>query len=71
MDPARKGQPLDEDDDFKEFALEDWGRQHQMLDDSRYWDRSWLTKVPTNEDDVMRHIREAGQKLKTAQGQQR
>lgn len=40
-DPARKGQVLDEDDEFEDFAQEDWEPGPEELKRKALWDRSW------------------------------
>jgi hypothetical protein len=41
MDPARKGQELDEDDDIVELDADDWGPAQQDPRNAALWDKSW------------------------------
>ncbi|KAG1664981.1 hypothetical protein FOA52_001993 [Chlamydomonas sp. UWO 241] len=41
MDPAKKGQPLEEDDEFEEFKAEDWGPEKEDVKNVLLWDKSW------------------------------
>lgn len=50
MDPCNKGQPLDEDDEFEEFDIDDWGRSQEELNNMALWDKSW------DDDDVEDYV---------------
>jgi len=41
MDPAKRGQPLDEDDEFEEFDVDDWGPEQADPSNAAMWDRAW------------------------------
>jgi hypothetical protein len=41
MDPAKRGQPLDEDDEFEEFDVDDWGPEQADPANAAMWDRAW------------------------------
>ncbi|KIY98088.1 hypothetical protein MNEG_9874 [Monoraphidium neglectum] len=41
MDPAKKGQQLDEDDDIVELDADDWGPAQQDARNAALWDKSW------------------------------
>jgi hypothetical protein len=40
-DPARKGQPVDEDDNFGDFPMEEWSAAQMDPKDPSLWDSSW------------------------------
>ncbi|GBF93288.1 hypothetical protein Rsub_06020 [Raphidocelis subcapitata] len=41
MDPAKKLQDLDEDDDIVELDADDWGPAQQDPRNTALWDKSW------------------------------
>lgn len=41
MDPAKKGQQLDEDDDIVELDADDWSAAQQDPRNNALWDKSW------------------------------
>lgn len=40
-DPAKKGQVLDEDDEFEDFNAEDWTPTPEDLRREGLWDKTW------------------------------
>ncbi len=71
MDPAKKGQALDEDDEFEEFPVDDWGPDQMDPADPSMWDKSWDDN--SLDDYVGQQVRTQAEKLlpaPTAQQQQ-
>ncbi len=65
MDPAKKGKALDEDDEFEEFDVDDWGPADQEPSNPQLWDASW--DDDSVDDYVGAQVRTAAQKLQQAQ----
>eukprot|EP00195_Chlamydomonas_chlamydogama_P013904 CAMPEP_0202902578 /NCGR_PEP_ID=MMETSP1392-20130828/16932_1 /ASSEMBLY_ACC=CAM_ASM_000868 /TAXON_ID=225041 /ORGANISM="Chlamydomonas chlamydogama, Strain SAG 11-48b" /LENGTH=70 /DNA_ID=CAMNT_0049589365 /DNA_START=197 /DNA_END=409 /DNA_ORIENTATION=+ len=40
-DPAKKGVHVEEDDEFEEFAIEDWNASQAVVKNPNLWDSSW------------------------------
>lgn len=55
MDPSKRGYGVEEDDEFEEFALEDWGRSEQPPANIQLWDKSWDDEQL--QDEVAKQIR--------------
>lgn len=41
MDPAKKVQVLDEDDEFEQFPIDHWGENQADPADPSLWDTAW------------------------------
>ncbi|KAL6764780.1 hypothetical protein V8C86DRAFT_2470067 [Haematococcus lacustris] len=41
MDPAKKGQNVEEDDEFEEFSIEDWQPTRDDMKNEQLWDKGW------------------------------
>lgn len=61
MDPAKKGQDLDEDDDIVELDADDWGPAQLDPRGAQLWDKSW------DDDSAADYV---GQQIRTVAAQQ-
>ena len=61
QDPAKKGQKLEEDDEFEEFQADDWVVTAESIKNEALWDKSW------DDDNLNDHI---GQQLRALPQQQ-
>jgi hypothetical protein len=68
MDPAKRGQELDEDDDIVELDADDWGPAQQDPRNTALWDKSW--DDDTADDYVGQQIRTVAQNQAAQQQQQ-
>ena len=67
MDPVKRGQPLDEDDEFEEFDVDDWGPEQADPANAAMWDRAWDGDVAADPADAVgQHLRAQAERLARA-----